>query len=374
MSKTLRHGRVWALGALVMAAASGAQAQSLVDTPWYVGAGVGVVQPESLRDLEPGAQGRVLLGIPLRPQAYLEASVFGMLPDGKGSTGKETTLGGGLDLRLMSLGERYNFLFLAGGGYSQARRSGERANAPYANIGWGVELDLGPSTALRTELRGLARFSDDFIAGRGVSYDGLLTVGLTQRFGGQQPVQAAPPPVRSATPPPPPVAPPVVATAPALPPVPPPPPTDRSDAVYAPALRALDSSRCAPTPTGLQGDTEGCLAVQRSVVPRTRLFSGESARLADDADDLLVPLAVTLLRQPDLKAEVVVHTDTLGLQSTNLDLTVNMADQIRARLLAYGVPASQMEVLGMGESEPRHNEDSEAGRARNRRVEINLSR
>ena len=241
-----------------------------------------------------------------------------------------------------------------------------------------MELDLGPSTALRTELRGLARFSDDFIPGRGVTYDGLLTVGLIQRFGGQQPAQAATPsapPVPPAAPPPPPVAPPVVAAAPALPPpLPPAPPVTTASAEPAPPLRAIDISRCAATPAGLQGDTEGCLVVQRSVVPRTRLFSGESARLADDADDLLVPLAVTLLRQPGVKAEVVVHTDTLGLQSTNLDLTLSMADQIRARLLAYGVPATQIEVLGVGETEPRHNEDSEAGRARNRRVEINLSK
>lgn len=370
MSKTLRHGRVWAFGALAMTAAVGAQAQTLLQTPWYAGFGIGGVQPESLRDLETGPQGRVLLGIPLRPQAYVEANVFGMAPAGKGGSGQETTLGGGLDLRLMSLGDRYNFLFLAGGGYSQARRSGDRVNAPYANIGWGVELDLGPSTALRTELRGLARFSDDFVAGRGVSYDGLLTVGLTQRFGGQQPAQAAP-----AAPPPPPAAPPPVAAAPALPPpMPPPPVVTAAPAESRLPLRTLDTSRCQPAPAGLQGDADGCLAVQRSVIPRTRLFANESARLADDADDVLVPLAVTLLRQPALKAEIVVHTDTLGLQSTNLDLTLSMAEQIRTRLLAYGVPASQMEVLGMGESEPRHNEDNEAGRTRNRRVEVNLSR
>ena len=345
------------------AASFAAQAQAtLVETPWYLGAGLGGVLAESSRDLDSGPQGRLWLGVPLRPQAYFEISGFALKPSGRGGRGNETSYGGGLDLKLESLGERFNYLFIAGGGYSQARRDGDRVNAPYANIGWGVELELGHSLLARTELRGLARFSDDFVTGRGVSYDALLTVGLSQRFGGQQPRYAAnPPPVLPATPPP---APPVETAV---------PPPVRGDGVERP-LRAIDSSRCAATPAGLQGDAEGCLVVQRSVVPRTRLFSGESARLSDEADALLVPLAVTLLRQPALKAEVVVHTDTLGLQSTNLDLTVNMADQIRARLLGYGVPAAQMEVLGMGESEPRHNEDSEAGRARNRRVEINLSK
>jgi len=360
------HGRHWAGLALTLLASTAAQAQStLLSTPWYLGAAVGGAQPESLRDLEPGPGGRLLVGIPLRPQAFLEVSGFGFTADGKGGRGKEDTLGGGLDLKLESLGDSVNFLFVAGGGYAQAKREGQSVSAPYANIGWGVEVDLAPSLALRTEVRGLARFQDGFIANRGVTYDGLLTVGLTKRFGATPKVAAPYVATPPATPPP------AVPTAPFVPPL----------VAAAPAgdgssmpLRSLDLSRCASAPEGVKTDGDGCLGAQRTVVARTRLFEGESARLAADADDLLAPLVVSLRRDPSLNAEIVVHTDTLGLQSANLDLTVRMAEQIRDRLLAYGVPASQLNIEGAGESMPIYSEDNDSARARNRRVEINLSR
>lgn len=358
----LRHGCLCAAALLGLAVSGASWAQSTVlSTPWYVGAGLGGSLPESLRDLEPGPQGRLLVGIPLRPQAFVEASVFGMQLSGKSGLPDEKTLGGGLDLKLESLGERFNFLFIAGGGYSQARRGGSKINAPYANIGWGVELDFDNSFSLRTELRGLARFENDFADGRGVTYDGLLTVGLVKRFG-------ATPPAAPRVAPPPPVAPPPLESAP--PALPPPPSGPDLEMPLVP----LDLTRCAPAPAGVGTEADGCLGPQRTVLPRTRLFAGESARLADNADDLLVPLVISLLRQPSLKTEIVVHTDTLGLQSTNLDLTLKMADQIRDRLRRYGVPASQMEVLGAGETEPRHNEIDDAAREKNRRIELNLSR
>lgn len=360
------HGRHWAGLALTLLASTAAQAQStLLSTPWYLGAAVGGAQPESLRDLEPGPGGRLLVGIPLRPQAFLEVSGFGFTADGKGGRGKEDTLGGGLDLKLESLGDSVNFLFVAGGGYAQAKREGQSVSAPYANIGWGVEVDLAPSLALRTEVRGLARFQDGFIANRGVTYDGLLTVGLTKRFGATPKVAAPYVATPPATPPP------AVPTAPFVPPL----------VAAAPAgdgssmpLRSLDLSRCASAPDGMKADDEGCLVSQRAVLPRTRLFEGDSARLTADADDLLAPLVVSLRRDPSLRADIVVHTDTLGLQSTNLDLTVRMAEQIRDRLLAYGVSAGQINVEGAGESMPIYSEDNDASRARNRRIDIKLSR
>lgn len=348
--------------ALALAACSAAQAQSsLLSTPWYISAGVGGVLPESLRDQQPGPQGRLLVGIPLRPQAFLEASVFGLSPSGKNGQPDETSYGAGLDLKLESLGDHLNYLFLAGGGYAQAKRGGDKVNAPYANIGWGAELELAPLLAIRTELRGLVRFSDDFIAGRGVTYDGLLTVGLTKRFG------RTPPPASRAAPPPP--------VAPYMPPPPPPvAPELPATAELSMPLLALDLSHCPSVPAGVKAAADSCLVPQRSVLARTRLFAAESARLSDTADDLLVPVVISLRRQPDLKLEMVVHTDTLGLQSQNLDLTLKMADQIHERLLQYGVPAAQMEVLGVGESEPIANEVDDAAREKNRRLELNLSR
>ncbi|ROH91902.1 OmpA family protein [Stagnimonas aquatica] len=334
---------------------SAAMAQSsLLSTPWYVGGNVGVVQPESLRGLSTGGQARLLVGVPLRPQAFLEVTGFGISVEGKDGQPKEDTLGGGLDLRLESLGEDLNFLFLVGGGYSQTKRDSVKVNAPYVNIGWGVETDLLPSLSLRAELRGLARFGEEFIPGRGVSYDALATVGLVKRFGGRPAVAVTPP-----APPAPPL----------LPSLPPP----VAPVIAAAPVAAVDySGGCPPAPEGTKTDSSGCLVAQNYVLPRSRLLQGENGVLRPDADQVLAPFAAALSRQSGLGLELVVHTDTLGQQSYNLDLTIKMAERLRDRLVELGAASSQIEAIGAGESEPIANEADEAGREKNRRVELNL--
>lgn len=335
---------------------SAAMAQtSLLSTPWYIGGSVGVAQPESLRGLSTGGQARLLVGVPLRPQAFLEVSGFGLSVEGKDGSPKEDTLGGGLDLRLESLGENLNFLFLVGGGYSQAKRDSVKVNAPYVNVGWGVETDLLPSLSLRAELRGLARFGEDFIPGRGVTYDAMATVGLVKRFGGRPAVAVASP-----------SQPPVPPLAPSLP------PPAAPVIAAAPAVAVNYSGGCPPAPEGTKIDASGCLVAQNYVLPRSRLLQGENGSLRPEADAVLAPFAAALSRQPGLGLELVVHTDTLGQQSYNLDLTIKMAERLRDRLVELGAPASQIEAIGAGESEPIANEADESGREKNRRVELSL--
>lgn len=328
---------------------------SLLSTPWYIGGNVGVVQPESLRGLSTGGQARLLVGVPLRPQAFLEVTGFGLSVEGKDSAPKEDTLGGGLDLRLESLGEDLNFLFLVGGGYSQTKRDSVKVNAPYLNIGWGVETDLLPSLSLRAELRGLARFGEEFIPGRGVTYDTMATVGLVKRFGARPAAAVAP----SSPPPAPPLAPRL------------PPPV--APVIAAAPIAGVDySGGCPPAPEGTKTDSSGCLVVQNYLLPRSRLLQGENGSLRPDADAVLAPFAAALSRQSGLGLELVVHTDTLGQQSYNLDLTIKMAERLRDRLVELGAPSGQIEAIGAGESEPIANEADESGREKNRRVELNL--
>jgi outer membrane protein OmpA-like peptidoglycan-associated protein len=359
VSQNRSHRILFTALTLAVALPATALAQSsLLSTPWYIGGNVGVVVPESLRGVSTGGQGRLLVGIPLRPQAFLEVSGFGISAEGKDGAPKETTLGGGLDLRLESLGEKFNFLFLVGAGYSQAKRDEVKVNAPYVNVGWGVETDLLPSLSLRTELRGLARFGDEFIVGRGVTYDAMATVGLVKRFGSRPAASSrAAPPAQS---------PPAVAQAPALPALSPP----VAAVAAAPTVDYL--SGCPAAPAGAKTDSAGCLVAQNYVLPRSRLLQGEGAGLSDEADSLLAPFAAALRRQPGLGLELVVHTDTLGQQSYNLDLTIKMAERLRDRLVELGASAGQIEAIGAGESEPIANEVDEAGRDRNRRVELNL--
>lgn len=70
---------------------------------------------------------------------------------------------------------------------------------------------------------------------------------------------------------------------------------------------------------------------------------------------------------------VVGHTDSTGSDAINVPLSVQRAQSVRDYLVARGVPASRILIDGVGSSNPIADNTSEAGRARNRRVEIVLS-
>jgi OOP family OmpA-OmpF porin len=64
------------------------------------------------------------------------------------------------------------------------------------------------------------------------------------------------------------------------------------------------------------------------------------------------------------------HTDALGSLAGNTDLSRARAVSVRERLIAeYAVPAAQLTAEGVGYLAPRATNQTEDGRARNRRVE-----
>jgi outer membrane protein OmpA-like peptidoglycan-associated protein len=77
-----------------------------------------------------------------------------------------------------------------------------------------------------------------------------------------------------------------------------------------------------------------------------------------------------VLKGYDTKMTVVGHTDSSGSDSYNEQLSERRAEAVRAELIRDGVPAERLSAIGRGESEPRADNSTEAGRAQNRRVEI----
>jgi outer membrane protein OmpA-like peptidoglycan-associated protein len=67
---------------------------------------------------------------------------------------------------------------------------------------------------------------------------------------------------------------------------------------------------------------------------------------------------------------VVGHTDSVGSDDYNQQLSERRAQRVGDYLVSYGVPASRLRTEGRGESEPRASNQDEAGRQLNRRVEI----
>ena len=83
-------------------------------------------------------------------------------------------------------------------------------------------------------------------------------------------------------------------------------------------------------------------------------------------------VADVLYNDPNTRIRVVGHTDSRGSDEYNQRLSEHRAQATADYLVSQGVAASQMTAVGRGESEPRADNATAAGRTQNRRVEIYL--
>lgn len=84
----------------------------------------------------------------------------------------------------------------------------------------------------------------------------------------------------------------------------------------------------------------------------------------------LESLARSLEKYQDTELLIAGHTDSVGTDSYNQQLSERRARAAADYLIGQGVSASRLRTVGMGEREPIVSNDTEAGRAANRRVEI----
>ena len=99
-------------------------------------------------------------------------------------------------------------------------------------------------------------------------------------------------------------------------------------------------------------------------------FDTGRATLQAASDPALEQAALLMKQQPALKLLVVGHTDSTGSAAANLKLSQQRAEAVRAALVARGIAASRLSAQGVGSSAPVASNDSESGRAQNRRVEL----
>lgn len=98
----------------------------------------------------------------------------------------------------------------------------------------------------------------------------------------------------------------------------------------------------------------------------------ESAKSIIKADSYAVldELVNFMKLKPELKIEIGGHTDSEGSDISNLTLSQERAEAVRAYLIKKGISANRMKAKGYGETKPIAENDSAAGRALNRRTEI----
>ena len=75
---------------------------------------------------------------------------------------------------------------------------------------------------------------------------------------------------------------------------------------------------------------------------------------------------------PNMRVRVIGHTDSTASDAVNNPLSIDRAQSVRDYLIGRGVGSTRIETSGRGEHEPVADNSSEAGRAKNRRVEIFL--
>lgn len=107
-------------------------------------------------------------------------------------------------------------------------------------------------------------------------------------------------------------------------------------------------------------------------LPETVLFDYNSDVLRGDAGATLTKVAALLKHFSKAKIGVQGHTDNTGSSATNADLSNRRANSVADALAADGVAKSRMTIKGFGESRPIASNGTDAGRQKNRRVEIVL--
>ena len=100
------------------------------------------------------------------------------------------------------------------------------------------------------------------------------------------------------------------------------------------------------------------------------LFDFDSDVIRSEAATNLRNLAASLEKYPGSDLLIVGHTDSVGTDSYNLRLSERRAESAAAYLVANGVDRSRLRARGLGETEPVAPNDSDAGRGKNRRVEV----
>ncbi|MDJ0639095.1 MAG: OmpA family protein [Paracoccaceae bacterium] len=108
-------------------------------------------------------------------------------------------------------------------------------------------------------------------------------------------------------------------------------------------------------------------------MPEAILFATDSASLNPNLRSDLFVLADSLNKYPRSVVTVTGHTDNTGSAAYNQDLSERRAQSVSAVLRSGGVASSRIRTVGAGESRPIATNQTAAGRAQNRRVDITIT-
>ena len=137
-----------------------------------------------------------------------------------------------------------------------------------------------------------------------------------------------------------------------------------------------DRDRC-PTQPGTEAN-EGCPEVEAAVQERLAYaaravqFETGSAQLKESSYVVLSEVAGIMRQYPDYQLVIGGHTDNVGSDANNLQLSERRAAACRKFIVATGIDAGRIRSAGFGETQPVAGNDTAEGRRQNRRVVFEL--
>lgn len=105
---------------------------------------------------------------------------------------------------------------------------------------------------------------------------------------------------------------------------------------------------------------------------KTILFDTGKSSIQKESEKVLNDIVKILNEYPNAKFRVEGHTDSVGSDANNMTLSKARAASVMQYLIEHGVGSSRLSSEGFGEDKPIASNNTKAGRAVNRRVEINL--
>ncbi len=115
---------------------------------------------------------------------------------------------------------------------------------------------------------------------------------------------------------------------------------------------------------------EASLAKERRAVTYGIYFDFNSATIKPQSDATLRAIVEVMNKNPEWNLNIEGHTDNIGGDVKNQELSARRAAAVRAALQQRGIADTRLTAAGFGASVPRASNTTLAGRARNRRVEL----
>ena len=112
--------------------------------------------------------------------------------------------------------------------------------------------------------------------------------------------------------------------------------------------------------------------IEKGDLPKIQ-FEFDRDEITPESEPTLELISKLLLKNPRLKMIILAHTDSVGTEEYNLDLSERRAKSVKSDLVKRGVPPPSLRFHGMGYSRPLADNSSDEGRAKNRRVEFRVT-